>query len=205
LLIDTYETPGAESLLRLGRERYSVAAPARRLLVTEAGTAAIFLVCAGLLAGLSPAPRALSVSALALTLVTYLIAARVQYPVGSSWTAPTQLAFVPMLFVLPTPWVPLIVAACSAADQVPAAFQRRLALPRLLARVGDSFYALGPALLLVLFDGQTFSWNRWPLLLLAFGAQITFDAGGLGRTWFAERIPPSVQLPMVWPAGDVGA
>ena len=65
--------------------------------------------------------------------------------------------------------------------------------------MGDSFYALGPALVLVLFHGQTFSWNRWPLLLLAFGAQIAFDAGaGLGRTWFAERIPPCVQLPMVW-------
>jgi signal transduction histidine kinase/CheY-like chemotaxis protein len=199
LLIDTYETPGAESLLRLGRERHSVATPARRLLLTEAGAAVVFVIAAGLLAGLSPSPRALSVSALVVTLVSYLIAARVQYPVGSSWTAPTQLVFVPMLFVLPTPWVPLIVAACSVAGQVPAAFQRRLACTRLLARVGDSFYALGPALVLVVFHGQTFSWNNWPLLLSAFGAQIAFDAGaGLGRTWFAERIPPCVQLPMVW-------
>ncbi len=199
MLIDTYETPGAERLLRLGRERHSVATPARRLLVTEAGAAVVFVIGAGLLAGLSAPPRALSVSALVVTLVAYLIAARVQYPVGSSWTAPTQLVFVPMLFVLPTPWVPLIVAACSVAGQAPAAFQRRLACTRLLARVGDSFYALGPALVLVVFHGQTFSWNNWPLLLFAFGAQIAFDAGaGLGRTWFAERIPPCVQLPMVW-------
>ena len=199
MLIDTYETPGAESLLRLGRERHSVAMPARRLLVTEAGAAVVFVIGAGLLAGLSAPPRALSVSALVVTLVAYLIAARVQYPVGSSWTAPTQLVFVPMLFVLPTPWVPLIVAACSVAGQAPAAFQRRLACTRLLARVGDSFYALGPALVLVVFHGQTFSWNNWRLLLFAFGAQIAFDAGaGLGRTWFAERIPPCVQLPMVW-------
>jgi signal transduction histidine kinase/CheY-like chemotaxis protein len=199
LLIDTYETPRAESLLRLGRERHSVATPARRLLVTEAGAALLFVLAAGLLAGLSPPPRALSVSALAVTLVAYLIAARVQYPVGSSWTAPTQLVFVPMLFVLPTPWVPLIVAACSVADQVPAAFRRRLALTRLLARVGDSFYALGPALVLVAFHDQVFSWNHWPVLLLAFAAQIAFDAGaGLGRTWFAERVPPCVQLPMMW-------
>jgi signal transduction histidine kinase/CheY-like chemotaxis protein len=199
LLIDTYETPGAESLLRLGRERHSVPTPARRLLVTEAGAALVFVIGAGLLAALSAPPRVLSVSALVVTLVAYLIAARVQYPVGSSWTAPTQLVFVPMLFVLPTPWVPLIVAACSVAGQAPAAVQRRLACTRLLARVGDSFYALGPALVLVVFHGQTFSWNNWPLLLFAFGAQIAFDAGaGLGRTWFAERIPPCVQLPMVW-------
>jgi hypothetical protein len=106
--------------------------------------------------------------------------------------------FVPMLFVLPTPFVPLIVAACSVADRVPQAIRGREAT-RLLARVGDSFYALGPALVLVALGGQNFSWRHWALLLLAFAAQVAFDAGaGLGRTWFAERVPPSRQLPMVW-------
>ena len=95
--------------------------------------------------------------------------------------------------------MPLIVAACSVADQVPAALGGRLAVTRLLARVGDSFYALGPALVLVLLGAQDFSWDRWPALLLAFGAQVAFDAGaGLGRTWFAERVPPTGQLPMLW-------
>ncbi len=199
MLIDSYQTPGAESLLRLGRARHSDVSRARRLLWTEAGTAALFIAAAGALALFADSSRTLSLPALAVTVVTYLIAGRVQYPVGSSWTAPTQLAFVPMLFVLPTPWVPLIVAACSVADRVPAAIDGRLALTRLLARLGDSFYALGPALVLVLFGSQEFSWGRWPVLVLAFVAQVAFDAGaGLGRTWFAERVPPAVQLPMLW-------
>ena len=199
MLIDSYETPGAESLLLLGRERHSDGAPAHRLLITEAGAAALFIAAAGSFAVFASTTRTLSASVLAVTVVAYLVAGRVQYPVGSSWTAPTQLVFVPMLFVLPTPYVPLIVAACSLADRLPAALRGPVAPTRLLARIGDSFYALGPALVLVLFGAQNFSWDRWPVLLLAFAAQIAFDAGaGLGRTWFAERVPPTGQLPMLW-------
>jgi serine phosphatase RsbU (regulator of sigma subunit) len=198
-LIDSYETASAESLLRLGRERHSEAGRPRRLLLTEAGAAAIFVIGAGSLAVFGHSARSLSPWALVVTAVSYLVASRVQYPVGSAWTAPTQLVFVPMLFVLPTPFVPLIVAACSVADRVPQAVRGPVSPARLLARVGDSFYALGPALVLVAFGGQTFSWDRWPLLLLAFLAQVVFDLGaGLARTWVAERVPASVQLPMAW-------
>jgi serine phosphatase RsbU (regulator of sigma subunit) len=131
--------------------------------------------------------------------VTCLIARRVQYPVGSAWTAPTQLAFVPMLFVLPTPLVPLIIAACAVAERLPQATGRHAAPTRLLAAIGDSFYALGPALVLVLFHAQAFAWHRWPVFVLAFAAQVAFDLfAGLGRTWLAERVPPSGQPPMLW-------
>jgi signal transduction histidine kinase/CheY-like chemotaxis protein len=199
MLIDSYETPGAENLLLLGRERHSDSGHARRLLLTEAGTATLFIAAAGSLAVFAHASQTWSLPAVLATVITYLIAGRVQYPVGSSWTAPTQLAFVPMLFVLPTPFVPLIVAACSLLDRLPAALGRPVAPTRLLARIGDSFYALGPALVLVLFGAQNFSWDRWPVLVLAFAAQVAFDAGaGLGRTWLAERVPPSGQLPMLW-------
>jgi hypothetical protein len=197
--IDSYETASAEILLRLGRERHSDTGRARRLLLTEAGAAAIFLIAAGALAVLGHSARSLSPWALGVTAIAYLIASRVQYPVGSAWTAPTQLVFVPMLFVLPTPLVPLIVAACSVADRLPQAVRGPVVPSRLLARVGDSFYALGPALVLVVFGGETFSWNRWPLLLLAFAAQVVFDGGaGVARGWEAERVSPSIQLPMLW-------
>jgi HD-GYP domain-containing protein (c-di-GMP phosphodiesterase class II) len=107
--------------------------------------------------------------------------------------------FVPMLFVLPTPFVPLIVAACFVAGQLPQAVGGHLAPTRVLARIADSFYSLGPALVLVLSGAQVFSWANWPLYLLAFLAQIVFDAtAGLTRTWFAERVRPRDQLPMLW-------
>jgi serine phosphatase RsbU (regulator of sigma subunit) len=197
VLIDSYDSPGGERLLLLARKRHS--GQASRLLITEAGMAAIFIAAAGGLAAASSSARPFSAWALAVTVATYLIAGRVQYPVGSAWTAPTQLAFVPMLFVLPTPIVPLIVAVCSVADRLPQLIAGSASPTRLLARVGDSFYAIGPALVLVLFHSQSFSWQRWPVLLLAFAAQVAFDGGsGLARTWFAERVAPSGQLPMLW-------
>ena len=199
MLIDSYETPSAESLLLLGRERHGNAGEARRLLITETVGAALFIAGAGALAIVASSARGFSLWACAASVIAYLIAGRVQFPVGSAWSAPTQLVFVPMLFVLPTPWVPLIVGACSLADRAPEAIRGNLAPTRALARLGDSFYALGPALVLVLFGAQTFSWSHWPVFVLAFVAQIAFDAGaGLGRTWFAERVRPSGQLPMLW-------
>src|SRR5438270_8122303 len=199
MLIDSYEDPGAESLLLLGRERHSDGGAARRLLRTEAAAAAIFIAAALTFSLLAGSPRSFSAWALAITAVTYVIARRVQYPVGSAWTAPTQLVFGPMLFVLPTPSVPLVVAACSVLERLPSVIRGHLGPTRLLAAVGDSFYALGPALVLVAFAAQTFTWRHWPVFVLAFAAQVAFDAGGgFARTWFAERVRPSGQLPMVW-------
>ncbi len=197
--IDSYDVPATESLLLLGRERHLDDGDNRRLLVTEAVVAAVFVVAAAALALLASSARSFSLTAVVVTVIPYVVAAQVRYPVGSAWTAPTELLFVPMLFLLPTPFVPLIIGACSIASQLPQAFDGGLSRTRVLARVGDSFYSLGPTLVLVLFGGQVFSWTNWPLFVVAFLAQITLDVtAGLSRTWVSERIPPSAQLPMVW-------
>src|SRR5262249_43795421 len=116
---DSYGSPAAESLLQLGLRRHLDGPDERRLLITEAVAAAAFVGGAGALALFGSPARSFSAWPVIVTILTYLVAAQVRYPVGSAWTAPTQLAFVPMLFVLPTPFVPLIVAACSVADQLP--------------------------------------------------------------------------------------
>src|SRR5437868_13393324 len=127
---DSYDTPSAETLLQLGRQRHVLRDKDPRLLITEASAAAAFLLAAVALAVFGASVRSFSLWPLAATVFAYLVAGRVRFQVGSAWTPPTQLVFVPMLFVLPTPFVPLIVAACFLADQLPQALGGHLALTR---------------------------------------------------------------------------
>src|SRR5918911_1311207 len=154
MLFDSYETRADQGLLELGRQRYAEDDQPRRLLITEASAAALFIAVAVSLVAFGSSDRSVSVSALAVTVVAYVAAEQVRYPVGSAWTAPTQLVFVPMLFVLPTPLVPLIVGACSVADQVPRAIRGQLSAARAFAGIADSFYSVGPVLVLMLFGAQ---------------------------------------------------
>ena len=108
MLIDSYDTASAENLLLVGRSRHAGGVRARRLLTTEAAAAVVFIVAAGLLAALSFSPGSVSLVALGLGVGVYLVAEGVRFPVGSAWTAPTQLVFVPMLFMLPAALVPLL-------------------------------------------------------------------------------------------------
>src|SRR3954447_11047417 len=85
---DSYETRADESLLQLGRRRYLDSGDSRRLLITEASAAIAFIAAGVGLAVFGSSDRSVSVSALVVTVVAYLAAERVRYPVGSAWTAP---------------------------------------------------------------------------------------------------------------------
>jgi hypothetical protein len=183
--LDSYATPTAERLLRTARARRGADAESASSLVSESGAAALVLIGAVALATQSSWTRSLTGPALGVSVLAYLIARHIRFPVGSAWTMPTQLVFVPMLFVLPTPLVPLIVTGCSVLDLWREAVRGRLTATRLAGRIADCFYSLVPVAVLVLAGGQTFTWNRWPLLVLAFGAQLGLNAAfGLARTWW---------------------
>jgi HD-GYP domain-containing protein (c-di-GMP phosphodiesterase class II) len=197
--IDSYESPSAQQLLASAEARHTSEGPGRAVLITEGVAALAFLACAVPLAVFGHSHRSLAFGSLAITVVAYLLAGQVRFQVGSAWTAPTQLVFVPMLFVLPTPFVPLVVAGCSLADQLPRIIRGDASLTRALARIADSWYSLGPAFVLVVASDQSLLWRRWPILVIAFLCQMAVDAGaGLTRSWFSERIRPAEQLPMLW-------
>ena len=66
---------------------------------------------------------------------------------------------------------------------------------RALHAVGDSWYALAPALILTLTGATPFEAGLWPIYLLALGGQFALDlAVNAARDWFELGVPPRLSL-----------
>jgi HD-GYP domain-containing protein (c-di-GMP phosphodiesterase class II) len=196
--IDTYDTPEAETLLRVGESRKARRLDQRRQLITQMVAAAGFLLAAGLLAATASWHRPLEPLNLVLVIGTFVIVERVRFPVADSWTYPTMLSFVPLLFVIPTPLAPLVVMVGILLGGVPRFVRDPETLSRVPADIADAWYTIGPTLVIVLFGAERFSWSHWPVYALALMAQVLFDLlATIGRCSIGEGIEPSVQLPLL--------
>jgi putative nucleotidyltransferase with HDIG domain len=132
--------------------------------------AASLLVLAG---GVGPDlswPRA------AVCVVAMAAAMLVIFEVGPSYTTPLQVAFVPMLSLLPPAAVPLAAAAATFLAALPDTVSGRRPAGRLLTSFGNSWFSIGPALVFAVVDPGAPSGSEWPIYLAALGAQFTVDA-----------------------------
>ena len=98
----------------------------------------------------------------------------VRFDIGAGFTVPTQAVFVPMLFALPVALVPLLVALSLALAMAPAIAAGRVPLSRILTVPGNSWFAVGPALVLLVAHDHSPD-GRWGVLVLALGAQFACD------------------------------
>src|SRR4051794_24919471 len=145
--------PAVERLLVQARSSRPRPLPARELRF-ELATACAFLVSAVALAASFSSPRSVDWPLAAALIVTYAVSARVRFHTGSYWTVPTQLVFVPMLFLLPTPAVPLFIPVALILSRLPDYLSQIVHPSRALIMVGDSWYAIGPALVLAAAGAQ---------------------------------------------------
>jgi putative nucleotidyltransferase with HDIG domain len=106
--------------------------------------------------------------------VSIAIASNIRFDVGAGFTVPTQAVFVPMLFAVPTAMVPLLTMFALAAGMLPSVLRHRTSPSWLLTAAGNSWFAIGPALVLVLAHDHSPD-GRAGVLLLALAAQFAFD------------------------------
>lgn len=183
----------AERLVVVGNERRRNPAERREARV-EAACASLFVVCAALL------PRAFDIaSPPALETITLILAiallARVEFDVGAGITYPLQLAFVPALFILHPAWAPLVVAAGLVLARLDTIARHRNFGRQVLVTIGNSWFAIGPALVLTAGGVDSPSWDHWPLYVLALAAQFAGDTlAGVGREWLVLGVQPRLQL-----------
>jgi HD-GYP domain-containing protein (c-di-GMP phosphodiesterase class II) len=118
--------------------------------------------------------------------------------VAGGYTYPTMLAFVPMLFTLPTPVVPLVVAIAILLGGLPKFVRRQAPLSRIPAYIDNAWYAIGPSLVIVLAGAEHFAWSHWPIYLAALVAQFLVDiVVTVVRCAVGEGISPRVQVPLL--------
>src|SRR3954452_25512370 len=163
-------SPGAQRLLEGAFTRRPERLLAREQLA-DGAFALGFLVCAVALAWLAPDDRQRD-GGLAVALVAaYALVARAEFPAGTGFAVPTQVVLVPMLLLLPTPTVPLLVALALVLTTLMDALRGRASSERAVSAVADAWFAVAPALVLVLGDAQTPDWSDSPIYVLAFAAE----------------------------------
>jgi putative nucleotidyltransferase with HDIG domain len=166
--------PGLQRLIVESRERLPERPPARERTVDLIAAAAFVAAAAAMAIAFEPT-RPLDPALAGVLVFSYAIASRVEFAMGSGWAVPTQLVFVPMLFLLPTETVPLLVAAALLIARLPEYLRRSVHLERSLIRIAEAWYAIWPALVVTVVATGSPDLGDWPVVVVAVTAQFALD------------------------------
>ena len=185
----------AERLMAERRERQRQRAARREATVEAVFTIAVVAIGVMLpqaVDATAPAPLV----AIALVLAVALVY-RVEFDVGAGFASPVQLVFVPVLFVIDPAWAPLVVILGLVLARLRDIARDHNPGRQLLVAAGNSWFSVGPAVVLAAGGVTTPSLDHWPLYLLALAAQFAGDTiTGAAREWLVLGVPPRLQLRM---------
>jgi HD-GYP domain-containing protein (c-di-GMP phosphodiesterase class II) len=192
---DASRTPAAttskdEELYASQRSRVSMPLDADERLLSAllGGAFLIVAVVLALTAGPGRTPGPIDVGVLVLA---FAALANVEFEIGTGAAIPTQLVFVPMLFLLPLGWVPLAVAAASWMSLNADVVRGRRHRERVLVLLCSCWYVVGPVLVLLAFGDGPPRWDLWPVYILALAAQFGADLASTAlREWRAVAAWP---------------
>jgi len=194
--IDATTARRVEQAIAGGRERMD-----KRQQWVEALFALLSIVTATALALLTDADRAFSLPLAAAFVVCYAGMAGVEFNVGAGYVVPTQLIFIPMLLLLPTPLVPLLVIIGALLARIPSVLRGEAVAERLVLAINDAAFAFAPAAVLVALGAQLPDWASWPAYAAAVAAQFATDAlRETARAALTRIMPPRVMLSEIYEA-----
>src|SRR5215213_6493982 len=185
---------GAERVLEESLERRQRGLD-RRETIGNVVLAAAFLSVAVLTAVLADGSRGVSPWLALLFVAAYAFVGAVELWGDFGNAVPTQIVFVPMLLLLPAPYVPLLVALAIVLTSAGQALRGGAALGRSAFAVGDAWFSVGPALVLVAFGSVEPSFDQWWVYALALSAQLLGDGiVTVGRARFLYGMPARAVL-----------
>ena len=143
-------------------------------------------------------PGSFAVVPAALCLLVLVVATKVRFETPFGFTVATQLGFVPLLFSMPGPLVPLAVVAALVIARLPQVVAGRVPPVRLLRTFGNAWFAIGPVAVFAI--AHTAPGNAGAgLLVIALLAQFAVDFAVSGlRMWVEREAGLTAQLREVW-------
>jgi HD-GYP domain-containing protein (c-di-GMP phosphodiesterase class II) len=147
---------------------------AREALVAAIGGMAFLLAATAILLS-SHSARQVHLPTAALLVVSFALATQVRFEMGSGFAFPTQLIFAPMALALPAHVLPFAVATGLLLGSAPQFLNGSMPATKAPLVLVNSWYAIGPALVLLAAGDPAPGWNHWRLYLGALAAQFAFD------------------------------
>ena len=179
-----------ERLVGEARERELRPMPARERIVA-AGFAVAFLAAAATVALLVPANRDLDPLATAILVAIAAVARRVRFEIGNNEACPDQLAFIPLLILVPLPIVPLVTALAFVLARLPDLVRGRVHRDRWLYYVGDAWHTIGAVLVLAaLHPGPLAGDAAWVYALALLGQSAFAVAVAVLNDYLIHRTSP---------------
>ena len=185
--------PADEQLLVAAREREQHGLSRSERITYWVSSAVLAGACVLLMLAFGAQGRHPHTWVVALLVVSYALASRLEFEVGSTLAVATELVLVEMLFLLPPAHVPLCVLVGNALGGLPEYLRGIVPAERVLIRISSSWFALGPALVFAFFHAPSpaLTWQVLAVLALALAAQFAADlVSSSAREWAALRVPP---------------
>lgn len=138
-------------------------------------SAVLFLAAAGLIAALVPVERHTDLPLIVALTLAYALIMRVKFEFGDLFVSPEQLILVPVILLCPLPYVPIVIAVAGVLSMIPDALSGTSRYERWVVRLSDSWFCLGPVLVLAALAPGEASLEHSGVYALALAAQLLFD------------------------------